>query len=723
MKIFNSLHKKIEQWFATSGQALSINGVTPEQFSFVVHNYLQHGMLKNKNLIICCATTEEADRVHETLFDNGLEHNVYFYPGLDANPYSGHIASEQSLMQRLRVLDTIRQDHGFKIIVGTDEAFLLKTPPQSFFKEYGLNLEVSDIVSPLQLSKKLVDIGYQQTITVEEPGTFSSKGEIFDLHPISGTPVRLHYFDDMIEEMKAIDLESNRTIKDQSFEKVHVAPSVGIFTQSQFTNQLRENIPMPNPAHKEKFERRKAIFSQLSDGNLFENYVSYAPLFFPESESIFDYFGVEDSILVKLEAQRINSDVVEQAEEMRTRYQEESEDINSELILPEPSRLFYPSFEEITKDFKVLKTNHLDIVADFDKDISNSIDFKLQTAKAYLHAHINPALPKHEYLLAAFKQLYKDFEKEGTIIILVRNEHSQKEIHNILETLEFHPNFIDRIVFENSPFQEGFYYPMEKTLIITDGDLFSIRKTSKVKATKKNIDLFAEQLATLKEGDFVIHNDHGIGIYQGLQSMDFGNNKSDFLVIHYKDNDKIYVPVYKMNLVQKHADASAGLSPENLRKSKFNQVKTRAKESAKKLAFNLLKLQAERESAIAFAFTAPDQYYSEFEMAFPFDETPDQHVAIENVLTDMQKPRPMDHLVCGDVGFGKTEVAMRAAFKAVLDKKQVAVLVPTTVLALQHFHSFTRSSNFQIAGSDIETGSHFRISLQGFQPLLGNLSK
>lgn len=184
-----------------------------------------------------------------------------------------------------------------------------------------------------------------------------------------------------------------------------------------------------------------------------------------------------------------------------------------------------------------------------------------------------------------------------------------------------------------------------------------------------------------------------MGIFQGMESMDVGEIRNDFLILEYASKDKVYVPVYKLNQIQKHADSTANLKPNNLRTNKFSIAKEKAKNSAKTLAFDLLKLQAERNSAFAFAFSEPDHEFKEFELAFPFSETPDQTSAIEDVLKSMQKPLPMDHLICGDVGFGKTEVAMRAAFKAILDGKQVAVLVPTTILALQHYNSF--SSRFK----------------------------
>ena len=205
-------------------------------------------------------------------------------------------------------------------------------------------------------------------------------------------------------------------------------------------------------------------------------------------------------------------------------------------------------------------------------------------------------------------------------------------------------------------------------------------------------------MATLKERDYVIHSQYGLGRYLGLESLDCGHtNPTEFMAILYDKDDKVYVPVYRFDLVQKYAGSDSQLQLATLRNQQFSTLKKKAQKSAQKLAFDLLELQAQRETSQSFPFSGLDENYREFEASFPFQETRDQLQAIDHVLTDMQKLRPMDRLVCGDVGFGKTEVAVRASFKAVSDNKQVAILVPTTILALQHYVNFTeRFKSFPI---------------------------
>jgi transcription-repair coupling factor (superfamily II helicase) len=431
------------------------------------------------------------------------------------------------------------------------------------------------------------------------------------------------------------------------------------------------------------------LFARLSDGVLFENYPAYIPLFFKKAGTLFDFFNSKDCMISVLNTNETYRAFLESVETMRVEFEHEEENENSENLLPHFDQLYDFSFFFKLEEQKVIMIDQLNISLNF-TEVSDAVDLHLIKTKTFLNQHINQALPKPEYIKAALNFLKKHFAFQGKIYFSSYSEASKNEIQHLIDLQDYPRELKDRIEFLPYKVSEGFYYEGERFLIITDGDLFAAKKTKVQKSSKVDLDLFAEQLATLKAGDFVIHNEYGVGEYLGLEALNIGGDKTDFLVLKYADNDKVYVPVYKLNQIQKHADSHADLKKDSLRTNKFTMLKARARTSAKVLAFDLLKLQAERQSSVAYAFSEPDHLYKEFELAFPFDETPDQARAIEEVLTAMQKPVPMDFLVCGDVGFGKTEVAMRAAFKAVEDKKQVAVLVPTTILALQHYNSFVK---------------------------------
>lgn len=691
MSHFNSLLQKIINWDDHSSSQLHISGVDIEQWTFILNNFLREGsqfFLKKSHLIIT-SSNDEAEELAQSLCNLSSSVEVLFYPGLDASPYSGIISSEKSFYDRIAVLSRFSVLPNKFILITSFEALSLKTPPSQFFSEYSFNICVDDIVSPFELAKKLVGLGYSSVTSVEEPGTFVQKGQIFDLYPVGSAPIRLSYFDDLIESIHEIDLFTQKSIKDKTLVSVSVAPAAGIFFTNDFPITLRENIPQPGPSFKNKFEFRKDLFTRLSDGQLFENYPVYIPLFFKQASTIFDYFNKEECIISVLNADETCRGYLEFVEKLRVEFKNEEESLTSDNILPHFEQIYDFSFMETLEKRKVIMIDQLNLSMNAG-EVCDTVDLRLVKTKAFLNQYINPTLSKPMYIKEALGFLNKHFEFSGKIYFSSYSETSKAEIQHLIDFQDYPGDLKSRIEFLPYRVADGFYYEAEKFLIITDGDLFSAKKTKVQKSSRVDLDLFAEQLSTLKSGDFVIHSEFGVGEYLGLEALDIGGDKTDFLVLRYADNDKVYVPVYKLNQIQKHADSNASLKKDSLRTNKFLLLKARARTSAKTLAFDLLKLQAERQSSQAFAFSETDHLYKEFELAFPFEETPDQARAIEEVLEAMQKPTPMDFLVCGDVGFGKTEVAMRAAFKAVEDKKQVAVLVPTTILALQHFNSFSK---------------------------------
>ena len=692
--MFDAIHKKVNSYDHDTLSTLTLSGVASYQWAFI--QYLKEKKENERNQIYLFPTDDAADNFYHNNKKYLKEKYLFLHlPGLESSPYSGIISSERNLSFRFRVLDSIRSSSKPVILCTSIESFMMKQPPVSFFEEYSFNLSESDIISPDELAGKLVQSGYTSSHTVEEPGTFCKKGEIFDIYPISNPPIRIHYFDEMIEEIFEIDKSTHKTIKTHKYETVSIGPAPLIFTQSKFVNNLRDNCYRPTPGEKEKFNLRKEIFSSLSNNQLFENYPVYTPLFFKETSTILDYFEKNNTISVMFDEAQTIEHINTHLELLEEDFKESREE-SSLTLLPHYEELYVTSPLKELNDIKKIIVNHVTIHQNLSDD-NNTIDLHFESTRGYLSNHLNTTKPKKELLKDIFEFLKKTFQYSGNIVFTFQNENSKKEIEHLLNLFEFNRDIKSRIHFYQYKLPHGFFYDNEKTFIISDSDLFSTKR-EKVKVDKVvDYDLFAEQIASLKKGDFVIHSKHGVGEYQGLEAMDIGGSKTDYLVITYKDGDKIFVPIYKMNLIQKYADSTANVKVEDLKKNKFTGVKAKARESAKKLAFDLLRLQAERQATPSFSFSPPDHEYNEFELDFPFNETPDQKRAIENVLDKMQKPSPMDFLVCGDVGFGKTEVAMRAAFKAVEDGKQVAMLVPTTVLALQHFNSFKkRFKNFPV---------------------------
>jgi transcription-repair coupling factor (superfamily II helicase) len=702
----DNLLTKLKYWEGSQNQSIHYKGVHFDQWILLHFEFIQE-RLKNSSLIILMPGDEEVDQAHSFL---SKFFPTEIFPGLDESPYSSLYQSESALHQRFKVLNSLSSNAKF-ITLCTADSFILKNPPLDFFRTSKLTLEVEDIISPDDLSKSLISLGYVSSPTVEEPGTYSKRGEIFDIYSDSYGPLRLHYFDELIEHIFRIDLNTQKTIKDNSLQKIELEVAPQILVNEKYKLSLRNNLPQFGPAQKDLFEQRKEIFTILSKGNLFENYCTFIPLFFDEPQSLAGLVNELDFDLIVYDENNITDAHEEHMHNIFTTYEEEVK--NSNTILPEPDFFYNLKFEEILSETKHVKISPLDISINLDEDLNTSISLNLIDFNIFLQKEIkditllNNQYSKVKTIIQFINSLIK---KKYVIHFFVKSDSSKNEIKHLLELNSDSTTHYQNIIFKIGHLSKGFSYVNENIFYLTESDLFTV-KTQKTKKTKRaNTDLFADQLSTLAIGDFLVHKDHGIGLYQGLETLELSGQSSDFVVIKYADDDKVYVPVYKLDLIQKFADASAGQKVANLRSKKFNTLKNKVKSSIKKLAFDLLKLQAKRQTNKGFKFSEPDELFTEFEKTFPFQETPDQLHTIEEVIGDMTSDTSMDRLVCGDVGFGKTEIAMRASFKAVLDKKQVAILVPTTVLAYQHYNSFVeRFKQFPV---NIEFLSRFKSKKQ-----------
>lgn len=684
MQPFGSLKNRLRPWINSDQAELFVRGVSPRAWSFI-YSFIAPELFATRRQLIIAPTADEAEKIWDDFkhYDGAL-----FFPGLGHSPYTSIVASESALFQRFHVLSQLAQGQGPSLIVTSREAAQLLVPPPAFFNEHLFRLRVDDIISPHDLAEKLVGLGYRPVPSVEEPGTFVRKGEIFDVFPVGMAPVRIHYFDDLIEKIHAMDPLTQKSLPRERSEAIF-APAPAILSHANFSSQLRANLPQPQPRFKNRYEIRKSLFQQLSQGRLFDNYPVFVPLFFADPINLVDYFHNGDVVM------EINRDTGLQDWETTQNSWEndfllEVEQTESHLVLPAPQLL--AKKEATSPAAHVLVIETLDVGVALDENIGHNLHVGIAPLKnqltAKMHARGGPITEnRFDWIKAVLGALRAELRLGANLIIVPRVESSRQELEYLFRENDL-PTSGDNVHWQSGTLAEGFYYRAENLWVLSETDLFVEKRKKTSKTAPTDPDLFAEQMASLQPGDFVIHRDFGIGTYRGMETLKVGEQESDFLLIEYENKDKVYVPAYRLNLVQKHADASAQVKVASLNSKKFSEAKSRAQQSVKKLAFDLLRLQAERKLKGGYPFSPPDHIYREFELSFPFEETPDQERAINDVLEDMQMQTAMDRLVCGDVGFGKTEVAMRAAFKAVLDKKQVVVLVPTTVLALQHFHSF-----------------------------------
>jgi transcription-repair coupling factor (superfamily II helicase) len=702
--LFQALQSKINQFIESDQTDQTISGVDLNQALFLINLIKKSLSNRYSNIFIVFQDQETADLAHSKV-------QAQFLPGYESNIYSGVYQSELSQVKRITQYMNLK--NGEPNILCSSIASLAQLYPtldNDFFS--GFTLQADDIISPIELAQKLVKLGYSSSLTTEEPGTFSSKGEIFDIFPIGGRPYRLHYFDDLIETINLIDSETNRTLKDQIIDKFEIIPShYKVISDADYHLNLRENLPRIPISNKDLFNERKALLESLKQGHFAEDIGLLFPLFFKQTNSLLENLNPEDTLIIFLNKENCLQD-------LQFYYDGLLEHQKDKELLPGPDSFFDTKLFDKIKAFKMI---NFDTFGVEQQEVENKINLKLIPSQTYLKNIVPPeSIPdKYKFIKESFVYFDK-YAKDNLMFVATHNASSKKEIDYLVEKNIRHESR-KNISFIDFDLDSGFYYENEKLLIISENDFFS-KKQQKVK--KKNIkktnDVFAEQLATLNPGDFVIHNEHGVGKYLGIETMSFNNDENDFVVIEYKGNDKVYLPVYKLNSLQKYADSRTEAKLDDLNSNKFTLKKQKARQSIKKLAFDLLELQAKRELKKGYRFSEPDHHFKEFELTFKFEETPDQKLAIDDVINDMASIKPMDRLVCGDVGFGKTEVAMRAAYKAVLDSKQVCILVPTTVLAFQHYNSFLeRFKDFPV---NIELLSRFKTPAQS-KEIIANLAE
>lgn len=687
----------------SSNSKMVISGLTSNQWSILLKDFLISADTSRfrKNLFVF-SSEEKAEKFYSYIKETTP---TVFYPDFGSEIYSTIVPSEFNLVKRLAILNRLEDSTNEEFsIVTTIDALNLTVPPKEYFKSNNFTLSVSDLISPVELSKQLISGGFKKTPTTEEAGTFAVKGEIFDIYPLDGDPVRIQYFDEMIEEIHYIDKTTLKTKTNSSIDSITLQNTQFSLLKKNLVNTFRNNFPRPKLNEKELFSYREETLRKLSRGEFFEDYPAFISYFFSSPSTLMDY--TTDFSMQIFD----DFETIEKYETLKIDLEQSYKSFTNnspDTIKPSPEEIYDHKFKF---DFPYLAINNVNISMALEDDFKNHIEVKTTSIQNSINRISNSN--KLDIKLKSICTLVnKLLVINNQIRIYCTNENSKKEILYLLNTYSEDKVLLSKIKFINEYLEEGFLYDHEKILFLSENDFFE-KKIKKVKTKTLNVDedMFAEQLATLKIDDHVIHKDHGVGKYKGMETLNLGGSTSDFIVLQYKDNDKIYVPVYKLNLLQKHSSSESSATLADLKSKKFDQAKTKAKSAVKKLAFDLLELQAKRKLLKGFSFSEPDHIFNEFSLSFRFKETPDQSRAIENVISDMVSDQPMDRLVCGDVGFGKTEVAMRAAFKAVLDHKQVGILVPTTVLALQHYNSFVeRFKNFPV---EIEFISRFKTPKQ-----------
>lgn len=643
---------------------------------------------------------EEAEAFAEDLrFFLGRE-EVLVYPSPEILPFELQPPHQDIQAQRMEVFFNFLSKRPF-VAVTPASTLLQKVTPKESLSQRVVIIKKGEEVDRDALLATLQDTGYSRMTMVEERGEMSIRGGILDIFPpMYDSPLRIEFFGDEVESIRTFDISTQRSLKE--IEETRILPS----RESTLLKSLRMGARERLIERAEDLGLNREAWEPLSDrlrDGVLSGLDALLPLLHEKLDTLFDYLP-EDALVAVVEPELASTGMDRSAKEAAS---SAARFIERKEFFVEPASL-YLTPEEVrglvgkraVLSLQSIHAEGAEVVTESNIDIRQEISFR-----------------KGEELFKPLTDRVSFWLEEKQRVFLTAHNRGQAErTRELLEDYGLRPSIIKAAelpAIEASGFfiatgalSTGFRLPSEALVVISEEEVFGERVKRRAPPSRK-LEAFLTQLQDLSPGDFIVHKQHGIGLYRGLKRLSVDNVDSEFLLLEYRGGDKLYLPVWRMDLVSKYHGLE-GSSPEldKLGGQGWEKTKRKVKQAVEKLAGELLKLYAERAVADGFAFSPPDRLFHEFEAGFDYEETPDQARAIEETLKDMEEPKPMDRLICGDVGYGKTEVAIRAAFKAVLDKKQVAVLVPTTVLAQQHYSTFAK--RFSPYPVEVEVLSRFK---------------
>jgi len=623
-------------------------------------------------LVVVCASAWDAHRLTEELrwFDPALR--VCAFPDWETLPYDTFSPHPDLISERLATLYQISRGE-FDIAVVALSTALYRLAPPAFLAAHTFFLKQKDTLNEAAFRAQMALGGYTHVNQVFAPGEFSIRGGLIDLFPMGSTlPYRIDLFDNEIETLRAFDVDTQRSI--YPVNEVRLLPAREFPLDETGITRFRQSF-------RERFEgdpSKSKLYKDVSNGLAPAGIEYYLPLFFETTSTLFDYLPAQTKLV-----SHGALDPAGQAfwADAQGRFRLLSGDKDRPLL--PPAELFLPTdaFFSLAKAY-----SRLDVEQAGDGLARPVPPISVDRREAH-------PVAKLQGFIDAF---------QGTTLIVAPSAGRRETLHEYLAEHGLTASLCDswadsltrseRILLTHGPLAEGFVSADGKLAVITETELYAIPpKTRRAReARTTQIDNLLRDLSELKPGDPVVHAQYGVGQYLGLINMDLGDGDTEFLQLEYAKGDKLYVPVASLHLISRYSGAGEGAAPlHKLGTDQWEKARRRAMQAARDTAAELLNLYALRAAREGHAFQFSPHDYEAFAEGFGYEETPDQAAAIAAVMADMQSGKPMDRLVCGDVGFGKTEVALRAAFMAVMGGYQVAVLVPTTLLAEQHFNNFS----------------------------------
>lgn len=700
----NSFKKAVEDLKNGAGR-VNLGGVSGSRRAFWIAALESAG---SPGLVITY-NSSNAQEISEEL--KNFMDGVYFFPSHQAVLYNVQAHSKEVEELRIKVLKEVLDGRAKVVVTSVDALFFPVLPPQRF-SDYTFDIRVSQSIGMEELVEKLIASGYEREDMVEGPGQFSIRGGIVDIYPMGSSPYRLEFFGDEVDSIRTVDISTQRSVEKVAKASIYPCRELLITEEEkeQFFHRLRqdlkkteENLNKTNSYFqagmlREEVEEIISTLETKPSSYLVSNYWMYGC----EAAMLLDYFS-EESILVIDNPARVEEEGGKFYKDFINHYTDRLE--KGKALLRQREKLY--SYEFILSNMENKRIVTFIEILTGGQGLGGGAFYNFATRS------MHPFYGKMDLVVEEIKRLYG----EGyTVCILVSSRSRGDMLEQELKRADIFPVVYPeslagnqnhgRVVIDSGFIKEGFLFPDAKLAVFSDKDVFGTfkRKTRVKRAEKKEgIKIFSE----LSPGDYVVHEIQGIGIYKGIQELKVDGIKRDYLKIEYRGGDILYLPTYQSHLVQKYVGAE-GKSPRLSKMGGKEWAKTKAgvKKAVENMARELLELYAARQVVKGHAFNEDTPWQRQFEELFPYQETPDQLRCIQEVKRDMELPKPMDRLLCGDVGYGKTEVAMRAAFKAVMDGKQVAMLVPTTILAQQHYNTFRqRMEQFPV---NIEMISRFR---------------
>lgn len=679
---------------------VNIIGPSESQKAHICYALCQHSGRKG---IYIAHNEMQARKLFED-FAFFLADDVLFYPTKEIMLYDVEAKSYDAIYQRLMALDRVSRGD-FSFLVTSIEAISHRLVHPDFLRESIIEINYQSRIDLEDLSRKLVMAAYERVETVEKRGQFAVRGGIIDVFPVDGdSAVRLELFGDEVDSLRSFDVNTQRSTG--KIEEVRIIPAREIIYSSEMKDRIiksiKSDLAQAGKKNHSLVGRVNADIESIEEAWYFpgiDRYITYMP---HDPASFIDYAG-NDSLLFMDEParqkQRLDNLLLEHAEICKAM-------LEKGQLLPQGTRLYF-DYEEIFAGLEKRKVFYMNTIH------GDSIAVKFSEA-CNLPCRIMGSFQGNINMLADSLVAWKR-DKNRVLLLSGTKGRGERLRESLLEqgveavyenTLEM-PIQAGQVVISRGSLNKGFEYPTIGFVVVSDKEVYGQDRRKLAKSSSKHkgrpISVFTE----LSIGDYVVHQAHGIGQYVGIEKLSVEGVKNDYLKIRYREGDFLYIPTDQMDLIQKYIGSEAKQPKvSKLGGTDWLKTKKKVKESLRELAAELIKLYARRQATKGFAFSKDTVWQTQFEEQFPYEETDDQLKCIEEIKKDMESEYVMERLLCGDVGYGKTEVAIRAIFKAAMDGKQVAYLVPTTVLAQQQYNSFVeRLKDFPVS---VDVISRFR---------------